>query len=192
MKSVSDISKKGKLYQEVAALKGELLHGKVLVIDPSIGSTSSSPGWAYYQAGVLVDSGILFTGGSHLALWQRARKLGQDLGILCDEYEVDVLIYEDIPATSGFNQNAIASLLKAVGIVLACTTSSHVLGVHPASWKNYVRPQYKKGDKEDAIEMGWVAISLAAHIQAEHTREAECDGDTVSGGESRPRRRKRG
>lgn len=166
MKTFSDISKKTKLYQEVDRLKGPLVYGNVLCIDPSIGSSSSSPGWAYYQSGVLVDSGTIHTGGSHLELWQRARRLGGALHILCAEYKVDVLVYEDIPATSGFNQNAIASLLKAVGIVLACTTSSHVLGVHPASWKNYVRPEYKKGDKEDAIEIGWVAIGLAKHIES--------------------------
>lgn len=167
MKKISDINKKSKLYQAVAALSPELCIGTVLVIDPSIGSTSSSPGWAVYQRGSLIDSGIIHTGGSHLHLWQRARRLKGALETLCNEYCIDVLVYEDIPATSGFNQNAIASLLKAVGIVLACTTSSHVLGVHPASWKNYVRPEYTKGDKEDAIEIGHIVISLAARIREE-------------------------
>jgi len=172
------ISKKTKLYQNVDRLKGPLTYGSVLVIDPSIGSTSSSPGWAYYQAGHKIDSGIIHTGGSHLHLWQRARKLGQSLNVLCNEYKVDVLVYEDIPATSGFNQNAIASLLKAVGIVLACTTSSHVLGVHPASWKKYVRPEYKKGDEADAIEIGHIVISLARHIQA--AGDTDGDGSSLS------------
>ena len=181
MKTFADIGKKTKLYQEVDRLKGPLVYGNVLCIDPSIGSSSSSPGWAYYQGGQLVDSGIIHTGGSHLELWQRARRLGEALRILCSEYKIDVLLYEDIPATSGFNQNAIASLLKAVGIVLACTTSAHVLGVHPASWKNYVRPEYKKGDKEDAIEIGWVAIGLAKHIEslAGITKGSSCDGSPV-------------
>lgn len=166
MKEISDIGKKTKLYENVQRLKGPLVYGNILCIDPSIGSSSSSPGWAYYQSGQLIDSGTIHTGGSHLELWQRARRLGDALRLLCNEYKVDVLVYEDIPATSGFNQNAIASLLKAVGIVLACTTSSHVLGIHPASWKNYVRQEYKKGDKEDAIEIGYVAISLAKFIEA--------------------------
>ena len=190
MKTFSDISKKTKLYQEVDRLKGPLVYGNVLCIDPSIGSSSSSPGWAYYQGGQLVDSGLIHTGGSHLELWQRARRLGDALRLLCAEYKIDVLVYEDIPATSGFNQNAIASLLKAVGIVLACTTSSHVLGVHPASWKNYVRPEYKKGDKEDAIEIGWVAIGLAQYIeQASRIAEGNsCDGNSLPSRSSRGRR----
>lgn len=172
MKPLSSISKKSKLYQEVARLRGPLQHGTVFAVDPSIGSSSSSPAWALYRSGELIDSGMIHTGGSHLELWQRARKLGNALHILTQEAGVDVLIYEDIPATSGFNQNAIASLLKAVGIVLACTTSSHVLGVHPASWKNYVRPEYKKGDKEDAVEIGHVAIGLARHIESTIAVEA--------------------
>jgi hypothetical protein len=191
MKTFSDISKKTKLYQEVDRLKGPLVYGNVLCIDPSIGSSSSSPGWAYYQSGQLIESGTIHTGGSHLELWQRARRLANALHVLCAEYRVDVLVYEDIPATSGFNQNAIASLLKAVGIVLACTTSSHVLGVHPASWKNYVRPEYKKGDKEDAIEIGWVAIGLARYIESltETTARSAGDGNPVSSGSNRGRRR---
>lgn len=179
MKKISDIPKKTKLYQEVSRFRGPLVYGNVLCIDPSIGSSSSSPGWAYYQAGQLIDSGIIRTGGSHLELWQRARRLGSSIKLLCDEFRVDILIYEDIPASSGFNQNAVASLLKAVGIVLACSESSHVLGIHPASWKNYVRPEYKKGDKEDAIEIGYIAISLARHIEATLTDEADSNGSPL-------------
>ena len=179
MKAISEVNKKSKLYQDVTRLMGPLVYGNVLCIDPSIGSTSSSPGWAYYQNGQLIDSGVIHTGGSHLELWQRARRLGDSLRTLCNEYKVDVLVYEDIPATSGFNQNAISSLLKAVGIVLACTTSSHVLGIHPASWKNYVRPEYQKGDKEDAIEIGWIAISLARHVEAATSRETSHSGNSV-------------
>ena len=191
MKDVSEINKKGKLYQDVARLKGPLAYGSVLSIDPSIGSTSSSPGWAYYQSGQLIDSGVIHTGGSHLELWQRARRLGDALRTLCSEYKVDVLVYEDIPATSGFNQNAISSLLKAVGVVLCSTTSSHVVGVHPASWKNYVRPEYKKGDKEDAIEIGRIAIALAQHIEADTTKRSSGVGKDVSGGNGQPRRGRR-
>lgn len=187
-KAITSINKKGKLYQDVTKLYGPLTYGTVLSIDPSIGSSSSLPGWAIYRGGTLVDSGTIHTGGSHLELWQRARRLGDALRTLCGEYKIDVLVYEDIPATSGFNQNAISSLLKAVGVVLSSTTSSHVLGIHPASWKNYVRPEYQKGDKEDAIEIGWVAISVAQYIESQLAGEAERDGSPVPSGKGRPRR----
>lgn len=167
MKDIANINKKTKIYGEVSKLTTPLLTGMVLVIDPSIGSTSSSPGWAIYKQGELLDSGTLSTGGSSTELWRRARTLGNSIKVLSSTYNFDLLIYEDIPATSSFNQNAVSSLLKAVGIVLACSKSEHVLGIHPASWRNYVRPEYKKGDKEDAEEIGYIAISLAKRIITE-------------------------
>ena len=178
MKEIADISKKSKLYQDVNKLIKPILTGKVLVIDPSIGSNSSSPGWAIYSYGELVDSGSWHVGGSSVELWKRARKLGDYIKFACAMYSFDLLIYEDIPATSSFNQNAVASLLKSVGVVLSCSRSEYVLGIHPASWRNYVRPGYKKGDKEDAEEIGHIAISLARHIIGENRAT---EGDSSNG-----------
>lgn len=169
MRQIHEVVKKSKLYEGVASLADVLSTGSVFVVDPSIGSSSSSPAWALYRKGVLIDSSIISTGGSHTPLWARARMLGQTIAYLTNLHWPDVLVYEDIPATSGFNQNAIASLLKAVGIILACSKSEHVLGIHPASWKPYVRPEYKKGDREDAVEIGYIVTSLAAYI-TESTR----------------------
>lgn len=191
MKDISKVNPKGKFYKDVSKLYNPLLTGRVLVIDPSIGSSSSLPAYAIYQHGQLTDSDTIFTGGSHLELWQRARKLGDALRILCHENAIDVLVYEDIPATSGFNQNAIASLLKAVGVVLSSTSSSHVLGVHPASWKNYVRPEYKKGDREDAIEIGYVTLSLASYIESCVTYRSASTRQDISGRDGRPKRGRR-
>ena len=164
MKTIADIPRKGKLYQEVSRHLDDLTVGIVLVVDPSIGSSSSSPGWAIYDKGKLVRASTIDTGGSHLPLWQRARTLGEAVREICEEYRPDILVYEDIPATSGFNPNAQASLLKAVGIILACTDTESVIGIHPASWKNYVNKEYRKGDKEDAIEIGRIATELARYI----------------------------
>jgi hypothetical protein len=177
MKPVTDISKKTKLYQEVEPRLNDLLYSCVLVIDPSIGSSSSQPGWAVYNQGKLDAAGTINTGGSHLPLWKRARALADEIRSLCDDFGPTLLVYEDIPATSNFNANAQASLLKAVGIVLSASTTEDCLGIHPASWKNYVRPSYIKGDKEDAIEIGHVAVSLARHIEA--TQRAESTGSSV-------------
>lgn len=164
MKNIKDISTKTKLYQEVKKHLDSLTVGVVLVMDPSIGSSSSAPGWAVYNKRKLVASGSIDTGGSHLPLWQRARTLGKEVKELCDKHQPDLLIYEDIPATSNFNANAQASLLKAVGIILASTDTESVLGIHPASWKQYASETYVKGDEADAIEIGRIAIDLAHWI----------------------------
>lgn len=167
MKQPRDIPKKSKLYQEVLRERDALTVGVALVVDPSIGSSSSNPGWAVYHRGKLGDSGTIDTGGSHTPLWERARKLGEEMKQLCTQYGPDILVYEDIPATSRFNPNAQASLLKAVGVILACTDTVSVIGVHPASWKHYVRKSYIKGDAEDAIEIGYVVVALARHISSQ-------------------------
>jgi hypothetical protein len=164
MKTIADIPPKGKLYQEVKNHLDDLTVGVALVVDPSIGSSSSSPGWAIYDKGKLSRSSTIDTGGSHLPLWERARKLGEAMHALCQEYRPDILVYEDIPATSRFNPNAQASLLKAVGVILACTDTESVIGIHPASWKNYVNKEYRKGDEEDAIEIGRIVTELARYI----------------------------
>lgn len=164
MRSIAEVTKKSKLYEGVSSLADVLSTGSVFVVDPSIGSSSSSPAWALYRKGTLIESDTISTGGSHTPLWSRARMLGQAIAYLTNLHWPDVLVYEDIPATSSYNQNAVASLLKAVGIILACSKSEHVLGIHPASWKPYVRPEYKKGDREDAVEIGHIVTSLAAHI----------------------------
>lgn len=164
MKTIKDIPPRGKLYQEVKKHRDDLTVGVALIVDPSIGSSSSSPGWALYTKGRLSCSSTIDTGGSHLPLWERARKLGEEMRQLCIQYGPDILVYEDIPATSRFNPNAQASLLKAVGVILACTDTESVIGIHPASWKNYVHQDYRKGDEEDAIEIGRIVTELARHI----------------------------
>lgn len=184
MKQIADISPKSKLYQEVESRRGDLQYSTVLVIDPSIGSASSRPGWAVYIEGKLSAAGTIDTGGSHLALWKRARTLADEVRALCEDFAPTLLVYEDIPATSNFNANAQASLLKAVGIILSASTTDDCLGIHPASWKNYVRPSYTKGDKEDAIEIGYVAVELAKRIEAA--------GADTSTGRALPRRGNKG
>jgi Holliday junction resolvasome RuvABC endonuclease subunit len=179
VKDVADIPVKSALYKAVTPHCEVLLTGTVLVIDPSIGSSSSAPGWAVYENSQLHGAGTIDTGGSHLPLWQRARNLADEIRALCDDYAPTLLVYEDIPATSGFNANAQASLLKAVGIVLAASTTDDCLGVHPASWKNYVRATYNKGDEEDAIEIGYIVTQLARRIQ-QATRDDSGTRRTVS------------
>jgi hypothetical protein len=111
--------------------------------------------------------------------------LADEVRALCDDFAPTLLVYEDIPATSNFNANAQASLLKAVGIILSASTTDDCLGIHPASWKNYVRPSYTKGDKEDAIEIGYVAVELAKRIET-------AAGTDTSTGRTLPRRGNKG
>jgi hypothetical protein len=51
----------------------------------------------------------------------------------------------------------------------------------PVSWKAAARDTYVKGDEQDAIEIGWVAISTAYGILEGSTRKKKPrrkDGET--------------
>ena len=139
-----------------------LLRGTVLAIDPSIGSNSSMPGWAIYSQGNLIDSGIIEIVPKQevpIRLQILSRKVRQ-LELM---YKPDILVYEDIPSQrhGGGNANAHASLLKALGAILSVEGPAAHIGLHPQTWKRLARDGYTKGDEEDAIEMGWIAIDIA-------------------------------
>lgn len=155
------------LYKEVRRLAPILTTGRVLAIDPSCGSTSSMPAYALYEAGTLVTSEEILLPLEE-SLHHRLRHLAEELDKLPT---ADILIYEEIPAvrfhasgrTSAGSQ---ASLLKAVGVVMACAWAKEAIGLRPSVWKRLVRPGYIKSDIADAIEMGYIGIALASHILA--------------------------
>lgn len=163
------ISRTAKVYGEIRSCLTPLLYGTVICIDPSIGSSSSQPGWAIYMAGHLIRSGILKidpTGDIPTRL-QELRRL---LRNLYQTRPPDVLVYEDIPAqrhaAGGAGGNAVghASLLKALGAILSVSGPRHFVGILPVSWKRLARPTYEKGDEADAIEIGWIVLQEARRI----------------------------
>lgn len=135
-------------------------------VDPSIGSTSSQPGWAIYRKGNFIEGGIIPI-PHHLSVPKRLRMLANGIRKLYRQYDPDVLIYEEITSVNnrvGGNSNAHASLLKALGVILSVPGPEGYVGIFPISWKKLARPEYIKGDKEDAIEIGYVVIQLAKEI----------------------------
>ena len=159
------LTKTSKAYVSIEDnLKG-LLEGVVVSIDPSIGSSSSMPGWAIYRAGQYVSSGT-FDIPVHKSIPDRLRILANHLRKLYNEYPPDCLVYEDIPAQRYGMGNAVAhaSLLKALGAILSVPGPEGYVGIMPVSWKKMVRDTYQKGDEADAVEIGHVVIECAAQI----------------------------
>lgn len=160
------LTKTSRAYSDIEAnLKG-ILEGVVISIDPSIGSSSSMPGWAVYKAGDYVASGT-FEIPAHRPLPEKLRRLAYHVRKLYDDYPADVLVYEDIPSQRyGMgNANAHASLLKALGAILSVPGPEGYVGIMPVSWKKLVRDTYQKGDEADAVEIGYVVIECAAQIK---------------------------
>lgn len=160
------LTKTSKAYGNIEDNLQGILEGLVVSIDPSIGSSSSMPGWAIYRAGQYVSSGI-FEIPVHKSLPERLRTLANHIRKLYNEYPPDCLVYEDIPAQRYGMGNAVAhaSLLKALGAILSVAGPDGYVGIMPVSWKKMVRDTYNKGDEADAVEIGYVVIECAGQIR---------------------------
>lgn len=160
------LGKQTRAYGEIEGYIKELTEGLVVAIDPSIGSSSSLPGYAVYRAGELIESGT-FAIPYQRSIPERLGLLHNHVRKLYNQYTPDVLVYEDIPALrqGGGNAVAHASLLKALGAILAVPGPDGYVGLMPVSWKGEARETYVKGDEADAIEIGYVAITVARRIR---------------------------
>lgn len=163
--------KKTNIYTNIRDNCKQLVEGTVLVVDPSIGSMSSMPGWAAYIGGLLQDSGTLeidLPQATETPRWVRLKQVYQQLRNLSTGWKPDVCIYEEVPvsAHAGRSQVSHASLLNAVGVTMAAIDANKFVGIPPISWKRYVPEDYVKGDEEDAIQMGRIVIEMAREILA--------------------------
>lgn len=168
------LSKTSKAYEAISSARLALTEGIVVAIDPSIGSSSSLPGWAVYKQGMLVTSGLIEINRNG-SVPARLQELAYFIRKLYEIWDPDCLVYEDIPAQryGGGNANAHSSLLKSVGVVLSVSGPDYYVGLLPISWKRLVREEYVKGDEEDAREIGWIAIQEAKRIIEEEGRKAD-------------------
>jgi hypothetical protein len=161
------LGKDSQAYKQIEENMKSIISGVVVAIDPSIGSSSSMPGYAVYRVGELIESGtfVIEHRGVHTA--DRLRSLHNHVRKLYAKYDPDVLVYEDIPASRhGGSAGSQASLLKAVGAILAVPGTTGHVGIYPVSWKSEARDTYvKKGDEADAVEIGYVAIAVAKRIR---------------------------
>lgn len=166
------LSKTSQAYQALEKCHFYVINGIVISIDPSIGSTSSMPGYAVYKQGVLQESGVLKIDRSG-SVAQRLQELSHRVRKLYSTWNPDVLVYEEIPSQryGGGNANAHASLLKAVGVILSISGPEGYVGLTPQSWKKMTRPEYTKSDENDAKELGYIAILEAARISQEVTKK---------------------
>jgi hypothetical protein len=147
-----------KIKLAIGRCKGKVLTGTLLAIDPSIGSGSSMPGWALFQGGVLMESGIIQLppfGAKH----QRLRRI---LEVLQNEFEEpDIFAIEHIsPSTTRWN----TSLIMARAVMLAAQKWKVVLHVAPRTWRARCPKDYTKTDEGDAIQIGRACIQIAQEL----------------------------
>lgn len=162
-----------KTYQKVKAVKDLVLQGKLLCIDPSTGSQSSEPGYAWYENGRLVESGVIdvdTTANRNVRLYEIARCIREDFE------QPDILVVEYIPPVTykgGIRMNKVSlmALQKAIGAIIGARPVEHLLEIPAASWRAWKPDNYVKSDEMDAVCLGLCAIGLANLAENEKPRK---------------------
>lgn len=140
-----------------------LLTGKLLAIDPSTGSRSSMPGYAVFNKGELIESGIIEV---DLA-GNRAEKLYEINRTLREEFDgpFDVVAVESAGYfVNKMSATSVLSLQRAIGAIIAAHPVKCLIEVPSNSWQKYVFPGYVKGDENDAICIGLCVIAIAKEL----------------------------
>ena len=158
-------SKTSKTYRAIKPVAELLLSGKVLSIDPSTGSKSSQPGFAWFEKGELIESGMIeinHTLSSSTRLFSIAESIRTEFE------EPDILLVEGITLVmykgSKMNMKAMASLQKAIGAIIGARPFKHVIEIPSSAWRHHKPENYDKTDEMDAISIGFCAINTALSI----------------------------
>lgn len=133
-----------------------ILTGTLLAVDPSSGSRTSQPGWAFFSEGEYLMGGTLRI--DHKGdIYQRLIDLYKGLNTLLDTTP-DVMVIEKIHKSMSSNY-----LLWAVGVSIAAVQQPLTIEVLPHIWKatSKVDKTYTKTDENDARMLGRTVIELA-------------------------------
>lgn len=167
---MSSVAKLSYIAQRIAELRETILTGTLLAVDPSTGSSSSLPGYALYEKGILVESGVIrvdVAAAKNKRLFEIRRTLQED-------FEVpDVLVIEHISAIAfgalKYNAEAFVGLHRGVGAILSAFNLDTVIEVPPSVWKRKVDEGYTKSDESDAVYIGRYVINEALAGRKEET-----------------------
>lgn len=153
-----------KIFKAVEKCYNIALTGTMLAVDPSTGSKSSRPGYAWFEKGKLIESGEIIVdieANRSLRLYEITRTIREEFP--CP----DILAVEYIPPVSykggGNRMNSISlmALQKAIGAIMGAHPVENLLEVPAASWRKYRPENYIKTDEMDSIVIGLCVIGLA-------------------------------
>lgn len=161
--------KKPDTKSKIRLVREELETGTVLCIDPSIGSSSSSCGYALFIKGELTECGTLEVNisGNHS---QRLNELTESLR---KEFtQPDVLLIEQITLWKGGRSITALVLNRVIGAVLSVWHLENVVEIPPPLWHSYTeRVRYEKSDSNDAVMLGICALEICNEIREEDGHE---------------------
>lgn len=144
-------------YSKVAEHKDKILGGTLLAIDPSSGSGKSMPGFAVFEAGILVNCGTIAFPKKKAPVYDRLQHLTEQVAKILPT-PPDVLVIEEI-----HKNIAHLYLLWSVGVSIAAAKSPVTFELPINCWKALakVSDDYHKTDAEDAVIIGRTLIELA-------------------------------
>lgn len=157
--------KKPDTKSKIRLVREELETGTVLCIDPSIGSSSSSCGYALFIQGELTECGTLEVNisGNHS---QRLNELTESLRK--EFQEPTVLLVEQITLWKGGRSATALVLNRVIGAVLSVWSLENVVEIPPPLWHSYTeRVKYEKSDSNDAVMLGICALEICNEIREE-------------------------
>ncbi len=159
-------NKLNKTQQKILPLISTILEGKILAVDPSTGSKSSLPGFAWFEKGQLIESGVIevnLNTNKSLRLYEIARTIREDFD------KPDILIVEYIPpmvySKSKMSGVSLMALQKAIGAIIGAQPFENLLEIPEPAWRHHKPPDYVKSDEYDAISLGLCAINTALKLQ---------------------------
>lgn len=127
-------------------VRDKILTGTMMAIDPG----SNSLGYAWYNNGELVESGVITKKGS---IGERLAHVVSQLG----KYQVpDVVITEFVRTNTGH-----VYLTWASGAAVAALGAKDTIEVHTGLWKKLITASYVKNDENDAVAIGALAVAIA-------------------------------
>jgi hypothetical protein len=173
-----------KLEIQVGPLREQVLHGYMLVVDPSSGSAGSQPGFAAFRNGKAVDWGVI-----NLPVDDLNRRLHYLTNTLREEFiKPDVLVVEKINAVMSaqpYSSRSMVSLQRAVGAVMS-VWDVPLIEISVMTWQSRLPPYYVKSDDNDALAMGISCVQVAHEAAGLPAPDFDSFGEEVMGKLTKP------
>lgn len=147
-----DSNRNDTIRKQVVRNRTQILEGVMLCVDPSSGSKDSNAGYALFDRGRLVESGVIYDDADKkLDIYQRLRVLADWLA----KYDcADVLVVEKI------RSKAHTYLRWACGVTVATNRAPVVMELSPITWHKYTPDDYQKTDEDDAKWFGYTVLQI--------------------------------
>lgn len=145
-----------KIAKKIQKNRDLIINKTFISIDPG----STSPGWALWKLGKLVDAGEIKP--------KKTDNISKRLAYIHDYLEslpqADIIIVEKIGIITGRKAQSHPYLLWSLGAIAGALRCKNMIEMPPSMWQKFRNKNYTKSDREDAIVIGRACIEIAKII----------------------------